>query len=186
MGEVRILGVPFRLNELNEHDRAERDALIADIHAAFAGVTRGRHGISWNECAALDMFESEESCEAARQSDSDQQWSELIADPDWDPFPGIGGFNFINSEGFRYYMPPTMIRFLRGDSSEWFHGHLLGVIERLVDPESRHLWSRPQLGCIARFIDFMSRHDNEVHHDSDEPNLWADAFRRYWHAELPK
>ena len=90
-------------DDLNEQGRSERDTLIAEVHAAFAGVTRGDQAISWNECYALDNYETDAVCNAARRSDRDGQWTELIDDPEWDPFPGVGGFSFINAEGFRYY-----------------------------------------------------------------------------------
>lgn len=174
------------LEDLNDKDRTERDAIVADIHAAFAGVARGQYGISWNECYALDNYEPAEVCEAARRSDSDTQWTELIADPNWEPFPGLGGFSFINAEGFRYYLPPTMIRFLGGDITEWYPGHLIGVIERFIDPHAPQLWSEPQLRCIARFVEFMARHDGESFRIPGEPNAWDQALRRRWHTHLPK
>jgi hypothetical protein len=164
------------LGALSDQDREERDAIVANIHAAFADVTRGEHGISWNESVALDNYEPEDICEAARRSDTDGHWSELIADSSWQPFPGIGGFSFINGEGFRYYLPPTMIRFLGGETTEWYPGHLLGVIERFMEPHLLPLSDR-QLRCIARFISFMARHD-------DDPNSWMAAMDRRWHAYL--
>jgi hypothetical protein len=172
------------LGELTSQGRAERDAIIADIHSAFAGVGRGERAISWSECYALDMYEPEDVCEAARRSDTDTHWSELIASVDWQPFPGVGGFSFINAEGFRYYLPPTMIRFLGGDNSEWYPGHLLGVIERFTAPRLLPLWSESQLRSIARFVSFMARHDNEVCLRPDEPNPWSEAIDRRWHAYL--
>jgi len=175
------------LEELSKQNQAERDSIIADIHVAFAGVVRGKHGISWKECEALDNYESNEACEAARRSDPDMAWSDLVEDTDWDPFPGIGGFSFINVQGFRYYLPPTMIRFLRGNNSEWFPGHLLGSISRFVDPHMcPPLWSEPQLQSIARFIAFMARHDAECRVFPDEPNPWTEAISKHWQAYLPR
>lgn len=172
------------LTSLNDQDRSERNAIIAEIHAAFAGVTRGEHGISWKECEALDDYKPPEVCQVARQSDQDQQWTELIADPAWDPFPGNGGFCFINPEGFRYYLPPTMIRLLGGDDSEWFNGHLLGFIARNVDPEKPELWSPPQLRAIARFIEFMALHEDAAFRCPGDANEWDQALRRHWRAFL--
>lgn len=172
--------------ELSDQDRKERDAIIAEIHSAFAEVTRGERGISWNECDARDGYEPEEVCAAARRSDTDNHWSELIDNAKWRPFPGTGGFSFINAEGFRYYLPPTMIRFLGGDVSEWFPGHLLGDIERFVEPHLLQLWTAEQLCCIAKFISFMSRHDEVSCYRADEPNPWAEAMNKRWHVYLAK
>lgn len=174
------------MRELSDQDRTERNAIIADIHAAFAEVTRGDRGTSWSECYALDMNEPEDVCEAARRSDTDKRWSELIADANWQPFPGIGGFSFIDVEGFVYYLPPTMIRFLGGDTTEWFPGHLLGVIERFVEPRLLPRWTAAQLCCIARFVSFMARHEEEACLCPDEPNPWAEAMSKRWHVYLSK
>lgn len=171
------------LDELNDQSRAQRDAIIAEIHAAFSNVTRGENGISWAECVAIDNWESEEVCAAARRSETDSHWSELVDQPDWQPFPGIGGFNFINAEGFQYYLPPTIIRFLRGDISEWFPGHLLEFINRFTAPRLIVRWSESQLRAISRFIAFMACHDKDELVESE--NAWADAMKQRWHAYLP-
>lgn len=170
------------VSELGELDLNERDEIIASVQAAFGGVTRVEGAISWSECGAIDNNKSEEVCLAARLSDTDTHWSQLVDDPDWWPFPGIGGFAFINSEGFQYYLPPTMIRFLRGENEEWFPGHLLGSIDRFVYVGPGSPWTRDQLACIARFIAFMARHDECI--DEDDPNPWTEALERRWEAFL--
>lgn len=174
------------LSELNDQDRAERDAIVADIDVAFKGVTRGPDGISWNECDALDRYQPPRVCAAARGSDKDLQWPELVDDRSWDRFPGIGGFAFIYNEGFRYYLPPTMIRFLHGDVSEWYPGHLLHAIDRLVEPPELPHWGESKLRSIARFISFIAHHDPELQHFPDDPNPWANAIAQRWHVYLPK
>ncbi len=174
------------IGELGEQAKAERDAIIAEIHVAFANVSRGEHGVSWSECYALDMYEPEDVCAAARRSDKDTHWSELCDDPHWEPFPGMGGFSFIDDRGFRYYLPPTMIRLLRGSAFEWYPGHLLSHIERFVEPRVPLMWPESQLRCVARFVSFMSRHDSEVRRWPEDPNPWADAIAQRWHAYLPK
>jgi hypothetical protein len=170
------------LHDLDAAARAERDLIVTDIHASFKDVTRGECGISWNECVARDNYESDEACEAARHTDSDSRWTELVDDPTWFPFPGIGGFSFINAEGFRYYLPPTMIRLLRGDDSEWYPGLLLRDISRFTEPHLLDLWSQPQLRCVARFVSFMARHDKDWR--PQEPNPWSAAFEARWRAWL--
>jgi hypothetical protein len=173
--------------DLSTSDLAERDAIIAGVQSAFAGVTRGERGISWNECVAIDNYESDAECEAARRSDGDSHWNEIVDDPDWHPFPGIGGFSFINAEGFRYYLPPTMIRFLRGDNEEWFPGDLLESIERFTEQHVLPLWSEEQLHAVARFIDFMARHhEDQFRINPDEPNAWAEALKRRWGTHLTR
>lgn len=188
--------------EVSTEAAAERDAIIAEIHVAFATATRGKPAISWSETRAMDNYEDEEGQDAARKLDTESHWSELVDDKRWQPFPGIGGFSFINAEGFRYYLPPTMIRCLRGDNSEWYPGHLLGCIERfagqsaaqrfvagptgeiqVVPDKSRPVvWSTAQLVCIARFIAWMARHDPslEMNASIGYENVWAGALERTW------
>lgn len=171
------------LNELGEQDKAERDAIIAEIHVSFADVSRGEDAVSWNECLAHDNYEPATVREAARRSDKDKHWSELCDDPNWEPFPGVGGFSFINAEGFRYYLPPTMIRLFRSDPPTWHDDRLPGLLDSFADPHTSQLWSEPQLLCIARFVSFMARHDAAW---DGPPNPWSDAIDRRWHAYLPK
>ncbi|MFZ4575211.1 MAG: DUF6714 family protein [Phycisphaerales bacterium] len=171
--------------ELSDVERAERDGLIASIHDAFAGVTRGERGISWSECIAIDDHAPDDVCAAARQSEQDSQWSQLVDDQNWQPFSGCGGFSFINAEGFRYYLPPTMIRFLRGDNTEGYPGLLIRVIERFTDGHLRPLWSEAQLRSIACFIAFMARHDDQTLWLPGDLNPWTEALEGQWGRYLP-
>lgn len=188
--------------ELPSEAAAERDAIIAEIHVAFATAKRGKPAISWSETRAIDNYEDAKGRDAARTLDTESHWSELVDDKRWQPFPGIGGFSFINAEGFRYYLPPTMIRCLRGDNSEWYPGHLLGCIEsfagesaarrlvagpggevRVIPDKSRPVvWSTAQLVCITKFIAWMARHDPRLAwgESNGRENLWSGALERTW------
>ena len=99
-------------------------------------------------------------------------------------FPGMGGFSFIEVKGLQYYLPPTMIRFLHGDNTEWFPGHLFGVIERWTHAWTLPYWTEAQIQCVARFISFMSRHDPDLLRNPNEENLWLEALHRRWNAHL--
>lgn len=175
---------------LNSQDLLDRDAIIADIYSAFGNVTRGPNAISWNETVAIDNYESAVECARARRSDTDKHWQELVDHPDWHPFPGIGGFNFINAEGYRYYLPPTLIRHLRDTSGEWFEGHLLAKIEAFVDIESHTGLTPRQLHVVARFIEFMSKHDRSDEYLGDDEwhsrpsKCWNNALDRGWRIYL--
>ncbi len=156
-------------------DASYRGAMVADIERVFADVTRGRLGYSWSECEALDRYDTAEDCERARLADKDTDWRELVDDARWEPFPGCGGFSFINHEGFRYYLPPAMIRCVNGNVSDWCPEDLLRVIERFTD-EALGFWTQEQLACIARFIRFMSMHDE----DDESRGAWASALVTRW------
>jgi hypothetical protein len=156
----------------------DREAVIADIRSAFADVSR-KGGISWSECVVIDNYASDQDRQKARAADRDSHWSTLVEDSNWQPFPGVGGFSFIDEVGFRYYLPATMIRFLQGDISEWYPGHLLFVVDRFVsqlDP----CWNAAQLRAIARFVAFMSQHDP----DEDGRQMWEKALKSKWSAFL--
>ena len=153
-------------------------AIIEEICIAFADVKRDG-GISWSETEVIDGYGSEEERQQARGSDKDTHWNQLIDDPKWQPF-GFGGFNFIDEIGFRYYLPPTMIRFLRGDITEYFGGHLLSKIDGFVR-EGDPMWTTEQLESIARFILFMAASDP----DAEGRRAWESGLKTRWIAKLP-
>jgi hypothetical protein len=154
-------------------------ALAEDIRNAFEGVKRDG-GRSWSECDVMDGYGSEEEREQAWRLDKDMNWTELVDDPKWQPFPGVGGFSFIDQIGFQYYLPATMIRFIYGDITEYYPGHLLKYIERFVTREDP-AWTSAQQQAIARFILFMAAND-----PADESRwVWETALKTRWNEYLP-
>lgn len=167
---------------------AEREALIADIHRAFGQVTLGR-GYSWNECVAIDNYEDDDACLAARATDAHRSWQELVDDPAWQPFLSYGGFSFQNVEGFTHYFPPTMIRFLRGDVSDWYPEHLLEVMDRFIRhaeiilAQSCPVYTPFQFDCIARFAETMVHYiatDDVPPPEWDYALIWGAAYETKW------
>lgn len=175
---------------MKAHERSdlerERDALIAEIHAAFAGVSRDG-GVSWSETRVIDMFGSDDDRMAARARDTDRSWSELVDDPHWND-TGAGGFSYLDPISLRYYLPAAVIRTVRddwnGDLS--FHltlqpnpanpkhalrwgDHFLERFSRLDDRQRR---------CVARFIRYMVARDQAT---CELPSHWQAAFDSYWH-----
>jgi hypothetical protein len=175
-----VYAIEIRMTDTSSQSNCQAvSALTVDICNAFDGVKRDG-GISWRECEAIDEGSSEEECEQARNLDKDMHWAELVDDPKWQPFPGAGGFPFIDEIGFRYYLAPTMIRFVRGEITEYYPGHLLGSIDRFVaagDPA----WTPAQLEAIARFILFMAANDPE----GDGRRTWETALKTRWIQYLP-
>lgn len=175
------------LNELNQADIAERDEIIEEIHWAFGGQGRSKDAVSWNESTLVDNNRSDAECLAARKTDTDTHWSQLIKNPDWHPFPGIGGFAFLNVEGCQYYLPAVMVRFLEDcEDPRWYTGHLMHLIDLHTEHEKALKWSPRQLRSIARFIAFMSIHDENVEMELElgEPNPWAEALDERWRQYL--
>lgn len=153
--------------------------MIADIHRVFGDVVKGR-GYSWSECAALDNGQDDDACFRAGLRDTDAHWSDLVDDESWEPFPGVGGFSFINHEGFRYYLPAAMIRMINGNATdiEW-SGSLLREVNRFCD-EALGFWTAQQLACIARFVRHMSVHQV----DEEGRAEWASGLAARWHRHL--
>jgi hypothetical protein len=83
---------------------AEREALIAEIYAAFKDVSR-EGGVSWSETYVLDFYGTPEERAEARDRDRDWSWTDLVDDPDWQIGQGSGGLTFLDAIGFRYYLP---------------------------------------------------------------------------------
>lgn len=173
------------LNKLGKQELTERDAIIAEITAAFKDVTRGKGAISWRQCVVLDNYGAETEC-LKQVPDDDLHWMELIDNKTWQPFPGIGGFAFINAEGFRYYLPPTIIRFLLNDITEWYSGHLLSSIDRFIDPQRSLVFTDPQIRSVARFIKFMADNTVVESYDPMAVNCWVEAIELRWGAKLPE
>ena len=170
-----------------EHLHRERELLIAEIHDAFKDVTR-EGGVSWTEAYALDDYASDEACAKAREMDTDISWQELVDDPTWPPGPDFGGFSFLDAIGYRYYLPATMIRDLRGLSPD--HPVEQSSLDFQLSPcpagksreymeEQLALLDQPQRRCVARYVGFM-RDWYRVFTDWGYTEKWAKAYDRYW------
>ncbi|HZH29552.1 MAG TPA: DUF6714 family protein [Pyrinomonadaceae bacterium] len=86
-----------------------RDALIAEITAAFDGVER-EDGITLHEAQALDDWMSEAEQRAARSLDTDERWQDV---PDKDIARCCSALSFLDVKGFRYYFPAFMVYALK-------------------------------------------------------------------------
>lgn len=167
-----------------EDDQVARDAMVAEIHRAFAGVSR-EGGVSWSGTVAKDAYQVYETWQEAAKRDLDTSWTNLIDDPGFRPFPGVGGFCFIDAIGFRYYLPVTMVRMVqdrRGNGeNEWFPGHLLGTLGQFSGP-TPGLFNEAQIRCIARFMQFMTTATWTIQEDSAD--VWQEALDRGWSQHL--
>jgi hypothetical protein len=97
---------------MTEHDvdfERRRDALIAEITAAFDGVER-EDGITLHEAQALDDRMSEAEQRAARSRDTEERWQDV---PDKDIAWCSSALSFLDGKGFRYYFPAFMIYALK-------------------------------------------------------------------------
>ena len=159
-----------------------REQLIAEIRTAFDKVSR-TNAVSWSEAVVIDGYGSDEDRAAARVLDRDTHWSQLIDNPNWHAFPGTGGFVFLDTGGVRYYLPPALIRHLRGTIEEWYPGHLPGEIERCAfggSDGNQPVLSKPRMTCLAKFVHLLA-HSTE---EADRASVWRTALDNRWYKYL--
>ncbi len=170
--------------------------IAAEIYAAFNGVTR-QGGVSWTETGVLDDYGSDEERADAREQDQEATWHELLENPDWSPSVGWGGFSFLDSIGFRYYLAPAMILALERKSAaiaffltlgttldEEFLEDLAGLrlpTNEAMDAHTLEKWSRlneAQRTSVARFLRHMALRN--------EQSEWREAYDSHWHQYDPE
>jgi hypothetical protein len=163
----------------NETDfESRRDELIAEIAAAFDGVSR-EDGTTLHEAEAIDDRKSDEECRAARRLDTEQRWQDV---PDKDIWACCSALSFLNAKGFRYYLPAFMVYGLRhfeDDPNGILHScefHLLHEPQKSLrksEPGSianKYDFTEEQCRVIAKFLRFVAGDDMTV---KDLPTLQA-------------
>ena len=170
--------------------QAEREALIAEIHAAFEGVTR-EGGVSWSETDVIDGYGSDEERRIARLRDKDTSWTELVMNEHWNIAVGFGGWSFLDAIGFRYYLPAGMVRNICDGWQSDISFQL--TLNKATKPRgfelqehTKNKWSLlndRQRRCVTRFIRFMISWE-ELTAQEDDPEYraddWRTAYDRYW------
>lgn len=147
----------------------------AAIRSAFRGVTR-EGGISWIESESIDLNWCQRD-ERARTNDKEQSWEILLDDPNWCHESGIGGFNFLDAIGYRYYIAPAMIRCMRDRSGE-FTAYALTIDGDFAERRASAI--NPGLAAaIACFLRFMCA-VHSFKHDHIYGEIWRDAYIRHW------
>jgi hypothetical protein len=159
---------------------AERDALIAEVYEAFAGVSR-EGGVSWKEAEIADAYGRVQS--GAHVYDADTRWQDLLDAKANFPGSGIGVWPFLEAVGFRYYLPAAMTLSVRSGNDETICFPLTLQTDRL-DAFPGTLWSLLNLRqrqCVKRFLHYMTVIDAlgwQLRFGSD----WAAALESYWQA----
>jgi hypothetical protein len=103
---------PLQLEWEAERDRI-RPQLLREIEFAFDGVELGT-GISLNQARAMDDYESEDRIRLAREWDTELRWQDI---PDDKVDRLSDTLAFMDSEGFRFYIPRFMTFALRNERS---------------------------------------------------------------------
>jgi uncharacterized protein (DUF736 family) len=149
----------------------ERDAIIAEIHAAWRGVTR-EDGMDWVDAVLEDGIMEDATIARLRASDHGEDWAGLVDLDVWETDKNSTAMRFIDAGGYRYYLAPLMVRCLRAAGD-------VGVVGSLEYPASYpesavERWSLldgRQRACVARFLRCMDRLDR----------LEGDDWSRAWH-----
>ncbi len=163
-----------------EDVNSERDALLAEIDSAFAGVSRDG-GISWTESKVVDNYGTPAECRAARDSDTDRSWTQLVDNPNWNFDPGCGGWAFLDQESTRYYLPAAMKRTVMNRDPE-----LQGPLTlknndlRAEDWHMYHLLDAPQRTCVAHFLKYMINSSKGDELQEFYAGYWQAAYDSYW------
>lgn len=129
-----------------------KETLIKEIHDVFPHAALG-DGVSWEQSKIIDGYGTAEEEQEARRRDAHIAWPELIDDPKWSPFTGVGGFCFLDAKGFRHYLPPALVRLLR-DGDTTIEDHLL------VEDEKWAELTDPMKSVIARVLKFAKCEDH--------------------------
>jgi hypothetical protein len=153
--------------------KARAEAMVRE---AFHGVTR-EGGISWSETEFIDRWGERHKRAAARAKDVEACWEELVEDPAWDHEVTIGGFNFLDAIGFRYYIAPALVRCVRSGGGEFTSyalkietEHQRGIVS-LLDERQQRAVAR----CVRLMIDM-----HEAESDETYGAAWKAASRTYW------
>jgi hypothetical protein len=158
---------------------------IALVFETFRDVTL-EGGVSWSESIAFDKYNSEREWQAARGKDCEPGWEVLANDPDWEPFPGGGGFHFLDAIGFRYYLPVALVKKLRGEYGSGGeidqHLNIRGGF-RASKLEMLSALQPEEIQCVCEFLKCMMA----VEDYPPDPELgyfgedsWERAYRSHW------
>jgi len=162
-------------HDLSEAHRARREQLLEEIYRVFADVDRV-DGISWSESRVVDDNGSESERASARSKDVESGWQELVDDHSWTSEVGVGGWNFLDAIGFRYYLPAAMVRCVRSGYDQgiefqfelpkfWLRKYTLGKWSAL---------NIEQQVCVKHFLQFMAAVSGD--------ERWERSLRSHWAA----
>ena len=159
----------------------DREALFAQIAAAFDGVSRAG-GVSLREGEVLDCYGSDKKRERARRQDIEKRWQDV---PNADIVLYRSSLFFMDAIGFRYYLPAFMSYVLRHMDDTWQdEWDITSVILTMLQVqqhsgkaylETYKLITYAQAQAIGSFLQYVVEHGEENNsYDA------ARIFRDYW------
>ena len=137
----------------------------------------------------IDDYGTPEEQRAARESDADTSWTDLIDNPAWEP-DGSAALSFLDAIGFRYYLPAVMILSLRRGRDETSLCQTLTLSapgnggRKTELARFKALDARQHL-CVERYLRYMvALHETLGYHTDAQP--WREALESSWqHPPLP-
>lgn len=170
----------MRKTKLPEPLAIERDAIIAEIYAAWKGVTH-EGGVSWSETWCIDdpFDDTPEDRAAARAKDNELDWEELADNPPWTKHghPVL----FLDPIASRYYIAPMLVCTLRGKPVHHVQQLLLLTTNGFCHyPDRWSLLDDRQQACITRFLRFMHRSHCFEHGVHFRTNEWHTILESHW------
>lgn len=172
---LALLNTQFIHDDLDFSDEFTGDLLVADellelIEEAFNGVERG-DGITLHQAIVIDDYGSEEEFVAAGKLDTEGRWQDV---PDSDIATNTSIFNFLDSAGFRYYLPAAMSWAVKNYAQDEYDcsfftylavlptvaprevGRGIGEAFDLVGFIEKHSFTLPQIKAIYGFLCFIA------------------------------
>jgi hypothetical protein len=156
------------------------EAIIDAIRRAFAGVPPGR--ITLHEAEIMDGYPSAAECQQARVLDTDVSWDQV---PDAAIEECPTALNYLDHEGWRYYVPAYMIwslRYFRSSDSIVSDFTIYTFDPSASNPQLRkykrerfRLLDHAQSCAVCRFLRFMAANDDLA--DWRVANI---ALTEYW------
>ena len=166
--------------DVPEHLKEERDAVIREIYATFEGVSRDGTN-SWRDACDRECGGNSPEDVLAGCYIGDSRWEELVDESLW-VTGGMSGslsnFLWLDSEGYRYYLPAAMIRSASSGEDHEIAWSL--ILNHPEDGAILYRWSSldgRQRFCVRRFLEFMAEWNPE---GEDEDESWQRALASYW------
>jgi hypothetical protein len=154
--------------------------VITEITAVFDGVSR-EDGVTLHETGVIDGYGSEDERAKARLLDTESRWQDVPDDNIRNFHPVL---NFLDSKGFRYYIPAYMIWTLR-NCDVWSNTQPHTIYSLLFDPkdvrsrdwylERFDLLSPEQSKAISHFLRIVA-----TYKDWDLLAEAQQALDQYW------
>lgn len=159
----------------------ERTRVESRIRSAFAGVSRAG-GVSWTQSMVLDGYGDHRDAIDARAADTESSWEALVDDATWRPDCGVGGFNFLDPIGTRYYIAHAMIRATHGAET----ANISFALYFDPPPDANDFRERKfalldskQRRAIHSFLVFMILLDTVRGYESGQCD-WIDCLAHHW------